>query len=56
MYRYFKQVTEVGNGNYVYYWNCVYLLLLLFDERINSIKITNHILLQTWIIMLLKQE
>ena len=42
MYRYFKQVTEVGNGNYVYYWNCVYLLLLLFDERINSIKITNH--------------
>ena len=42
MYRYFKQVTEVGNGNYVYYWNCVYLLLLLFDERINSIKITDH--------------
>ena len=42
MYRYSKQVTEVDNGNYVYYWNCVYLLLLLFDERINSIKTTNY--------------
>ena len=34
MYRYFKVITGVGNGNYIYYWKSKGLS----DEKINSIK------------------
>ena len=33
MYRYFKRITGVGNGNYIYYWKSKGLS----DERTNSI-------------------
>ena len=33
MYRYFKRIADVGNGNYIYYWKSKGLS----DERINSI-------------------
>ena len=38
MYRYFKRIAGVGNGNYVYYWQSKGLS----DERINSIKTPNY--------------
>ena len=38
MYRYFKRIAGVGNGNYIYYWQSKGLP----DERINSIKTANH--------------
>ena len=38
MHRYFKKVTAVGNGSYIYYWKSKELP----DEIINSIKIPNH--------------
>ena len=38
IYRYFKPITVVGNGNYIYYWQSKELS----DERINSIKTSNH--------------
>ena len=38
MHRYFKQIVGVGNGNYIYYWK----YKGLSDERINSIKTSNH--------------
>ena len=38
MYRYFKQIAGVGNGNYIYYWKSKGLS----DERISSIKTPNH--------------
>ena len=38
MYRYFKWIAGVGNGNYVYYLQSKGLS----DERINSIKTPNH--------------
>ena len=40
MYIYFKTITVVGNGNYIYYWKSKGLS----DERINSIKTHNHTL------------
>ena len=33
MYRYFKRIAGVGNGNYIYYWQSKGLS----DEKINSI-------------------
>ena len=38
MYRYFKRIVGVGNGNYIYYWKSKGL----FDERItgSSCKVT----------------
>ena len=39
MYRYFKRIAGVGNGNYIYYWKSKGLLS---DERIDSIKTPNH--------------
>ena len=38
MYRYFKRISGVGNGNYIYYWK----YKGLSDERINSMKTSNH--------------
>ena len=38
MHRYFQQIVGVGNGNYIYYWK----YKGLSDERINSIKTSNH--------------
>ena len=38
MYRYYKKVAGVGNGSYIYYWKSKGLS----DEKINSIKTTNH--------------
>ena len=37
MYRYFKRTAGVGNGSYIYYWQCKEL----FDEKIYSIKTPN---------------
>ena len=37
MYRYFKQISSIGNGNYIYYWPSKGLS----DEKINSIKLVN---------------
>ena len=37
IYRYFKQISSIGNGNYIYYWPSKGLS----DERINSIKPVN---------------
>ena len=38
MYRYLKMIVGVGNGSYIYYWQSKGLS----DERINSIKMSNH--------------
>ena len=38
MYRYLKQISGVGNGNYIYYWESKGLS----DERINYIRTPNH--------------
>ena len=38
MYRYFKRIAGVDNGNYIYYWQSKGLS----DEKINSIKTPNH--------------
>ena len=38
MYRYFKRVAGVGNGNYIYYWKSK----VLSEERINSITASNY--------------
>ena len=38
MYRYFKRIAAVGNGNYIYYWQSNGLS----DEKINSITAPNH--------------
>ena len=38
VYRYFKQIACVGNGSYICYWQSKGLS----DERINSVKTTNH--------------
>ena len=38
MYKYFKRIAGVGNGNYIYYWKSEGLS----DKRINSIKTSNH--------------
>ena len=43
MYRYFKRIAGVGNGNYIYYWK----FKGFSDKRINSITTSNYILLQT---------
>ena len=40
MYRYFKQISVVGIGTYIYYWQSKGLS----DERINSIKTPNYII------------
>ena len=40
MDRYFEQIAGVSRGNYVYYWKSKGLS----DERINSIKTSNHII------------
>ena len=37
MYRYFKRIDGVGNGDYIYYWQSKGLS----DERINPIKLSN---------------
>ena len=37
MYRYFKQIAGVGNGNHIYYWQSKELS----DERINSVTASN---------------
>ena len=38
MYRYFKRIVGVGNGNYIYYWKSKGLS----DERINSITASSY--------------
>ena len=38
MYRYFKRIAGVCNGNYIYYWQSKELP----DERFNYIKTPNH--------------
>ena len=38
MYRYFKIITCVGNGRYIYYWQCKGLS----DEKINCITAYNY--------------
>ena len=38
MYTYFKRVTGVGNGSYIYYWKSKGFSV----ERINSIRTPNH--------------
>ena len=38
MYRYFKMIAGAGNCSYIYYWKSKGLS----DERINSIKTSNH--------------
>ena len=38
MYRYFKRIAGVGNGNYIYYWQSKGFS----DERINSITVSNY--------------
>ena len=38
MYRYFKRITGVGNGNYIYYWESKGLS----DERIVFIKTSDY--------------
>ena len=40
MYRYFKRVAGVGNGEYIYFWKSKGLS----DERINSITEFNYII------------
>ena len=39
MYRYFKRIASVGNSSYIYYWQSKGCS----DEKINSIKTSNHI-------------
>ena len=38
MYRCFKRIASVGNGNYIYFWKSKGLS----DERINSITTSNY--------------
>ena len=38
MYRYFKRIVSVGNGNYIYYWKSKGFS----DERINSITASSY--------------
>ena len=38
MYRYFKRIVGVGNGNYIYYWKSKGLS----DQRINSITASSY--------------
>ena len=38
MYRYFKRIVGVGNGNYIYYWKSK----KLSGERINSITASSN--------------
>ena len=38
MYRYFKRIAGVDNGNYIYYWQSKGLS----DEKINSIRTLSH--------------
>ena len=38
MYRFFKRIAGVGNGNCIYYWQSKGLS----DKIINSIKTANH--------------
>ena len=38
IHRYFKMITGVGNGNYIYYWKSKGLS----GEKTNSIKTSNH--------------
>ena len=38
MYRYFKRITGVGSGNYIYFWKSEGLS----DERFDSITTSNH--------------
>ena len=40
MYRYFKRISDVGNGNYIYFWKSK----RLSGEMINSITTSNHII------------
>ena len=52
MYRYVKKITGVGNGSYIYYWKSKGLS----DERINSIKTSNHSITQNVTIMVPKYD
>ena len=52
MYRYFKRIAGVVNGNYIYYWKSKGLS----DERINSIKTSNHSITQGVTIMVPKYD
>ena len=38
MYRYFKKISGVGNGKYIYFWKSKGLS----DERINSITASSY--------------
>ena len=38
MYRYFKRIVDIGNGNYIYYWKSKGLS----GERINSITASSY--------------
>ena len=44
MYRYFKIIAGVGNGSYIYYWQSKGF----FDERINSITVSNYSVTPFW--------
>ena len=52
MYRYFKRIAGVGSGDYIYYWKSKGLS----DERINSIKTSNHSITQNVTIMVPKYD
>ena len=38
MYRYFKKISGVGNGEYIYFWK----FKCFSDERISSITVPNY--------------
>ena len=52
MYRYFKWISGVGIDIYTHFWKSE-----AFSEvMINSVTTSDHKLLRSWIIMVLKQE
>ena len=52
MERYFKRIAVVCNGSYIYFWKSEGLS----DERINSIKTSNHSITPNVTIMVPKYE
>ena len=52
MERYFKRIAVVCNGSYIYFWKSKGLS----DERINSIKTSNHSITQNVTIMVPKYD
>ena len=52
MERYFKRIAVVCNGSYIYFWKSEGFS----DERINSIKTSNHSITPNVTIMVPKYE